>query len=144
MQSDFEDWWKTQPLVTRVAWEQTIANFIDEKLPITTLERDPDAGEGFVAAHIVHADNATQVALGQKTFEYRGVMTLAVFGEAGKGRQRGAGLLAEQALQYFQDAKHRVAYWKAFPRNAGRSGRFYRINVQADFLYQVKRNNGAS
>ena len=138
MQQDFREYWLAQPIVTEIAWEEVTEDFLNGPLKVTA-DKTVYEGEGFVEVAIRQLEGA-QVAMGVSKFENRGTITVSVFGEGGRGVSRGTGQLVEQVLKYFQDVRtHRAAYWNAVARPIGRAGRWYRINVTAEYLYQYKR-----
>ena len=139
MQVAFNTYWLAQPIVTVLTWDNTPLDVV--KYPPTITSSDAAvSGEAYGLVQIQHADGQI-AALGTRRFRQVGVMSAAFFVQNALGRLRTAGKIADQALAFFQTQNVAgVTFRNPRLQEVGADGRWWQVNVLADFQYDILRS----
>jgi len=140
MQAAFDAYWTALTVRTGVVVYDNVGNDpIDNAVPI--ISDDPlVSGEGILLVQVQHADGNI-AALGTKMQRQLGIMSGALYVENGRGRVRTAGKLADSALNFFQTTNVAgVTFMNSRLNEVGPDGRWWQVNILADFQYDIIRS----
>ena len=139
MYDAFNAFWAVQPIRPKLTYDNIVEDAVDNDL--TIVSSDPIVvGEGYVRIEVLHA--AGQIAaLGTKRHRQFGIFTAEVYAEMNIGRKRSAGRIADQALRFFQVMfVDGVTFQDPRINEVGNTGRWWQVNVLADFIYDLSRS----
>lgn len=139
LQGAFSTYWTGLPLRTVVVYDNEGNDPVANAVPITS--NDPQvSGEGILLIQVLHADGKIS-ALGTKMHRMSGLMVGTLYVENGRGRVRTAGKLSDSVLNFFQTENVAgVTFRNSRLNEVGPSGRWWQVNVLADFQYDIVRS----
>lgn len=139
MQQAFNVFWATQPIQPKISYDNVAEDVVNEDLTMVSSDLEVE-GEGWLFLQVLHA-TGNIAALGTKRFRQIGVMSTSIYVENNKGRKRTGSKIADQALNFFQTTLVAgVTFQNQRINEVGSSGRWWVINVLADFLYDIDRS----
>jgi len=139
MQAAFNTYWGALSVRTVITWDNVPLDTVEADLSITS--DDPEVfGEGYLLLQVQHADGSI-AALGTKHFRQVGIMSGALYVENGRGRVRTVGKLGDSVLRFFQVTNVAgVTFQNPRLQEVGADGRWWQVNILADFQYDIVRS----
>lgn len=139
MQAAFDAYWSARLLRTIVVYDNVGNDPVEKAVAIVS--NDPLVfGEALLLVQVQHADGSI-AALGTKKHRQMGIMSGALYVENGRGRVRTAGKLADSVLNFFQTTNVAgVTFMNPRLNEVGPDGRWWQVNIMADFQYDIIRS----
>lgn len=135
MQNTFRTFWSAQTIQPKIAFDNVDFDNLNEDLTVTGLN-----AESFVLLQVIHATGEI-AALATKMHRQIGILQVVVYADANSGRERAAGLVADQALRFLQaETIPNVRLRNPGMNEVGASGKWWQINVSAEFSYDINRS----